>query len=279
MERGDRLLIVDGDAELGRRLCDLANTMGLLAIVFDDGDRVVDLAADQQPDLILLDLALPRADGRDLLRALKAHPRTFHIPVFVQAGVTAPTDRLAILELGADDYFEKPVDPTILVRRIKNRLRKLHSAGESGPPSEVDRRSSERLRVERQIRQSQGRILVDRRHQAVLVVEDDQDVRQCICEILEDEGFEAWPARNGREALDLLRKHALRPSLILLDLAMPVLDGREFHARLSRDATLPTTRVVLMSDVAPDATLALLPWLRKPIDLAALLAAVAEAPE
>jgi len=120
-----KVLVVDDDGALLRLLSRLLDANGLTGIHLSDGDRVLEVAIDQQPDLILLDVGLPSADGRDVLRALKAHPDTFRIPVFVHTGRSSQEDRTAAFELGADDYFEKPFDPHMLTRRIAHRIVKL----------------------------------------------------------------------------------------------------------------------------------------------------------
>ena len=80
----------------------------------------------------------------------------------------------------------------------------------------------------------------------VLVVEDDFDLRDALVPILEYEGHRVVSAANGREALD--RLHAMpRPSLILLDLMMPVMSGEEFRAEQLRDPALASIPVVVVS--------------------------------
>ena len=80
----------------------------------------------------------------------------------------------------------------------------------------------------------------------VLVIDDDSDIRDELAELLRDEGYEVVTAADGREALRALHRD-LRPGLILLDLGMPVMDGRAFSAELRRDPDLRDTPVVLLS--------------------------------
>jgi DNA-binding response OmpR family regulator len=125
------LLIVDDDGDLTGMLSRIAEGAGLSTLCLFDGKRVVEIAASEQPDIILLDIELPDADGRDILRALKLGPRTFHIPVFVYSGRSSHIDRIAVLELGADDYLEKPFQAQMLIRRILHGLDKARSATNS----------------------------------------------------------------------------------------------------------------------------------------------------
>jgi CheY-like chemotaxis protein len=81
----------------------------------------------------------------------------------------------------------------------------------------------------------------------ILVVDDDRDIRDSLIETLEDHGFRATGAGNGAEALDVLRKGTERPSLILLDLMMPVMDGREFREEQLKNPTWAEIPVVVIS--------------------------------
>lgn len=104
---------------------------------------------------------------------------------------------------------------------------------------------------------------------AVLVVEDEADIRETLRDILEMEGYRVCCAENGQEALHVLSK--VRPMLILLDLMMPVMSGYELLKRLresSELATIPVTVVSAIGDrsAVPDALV-----LKKPVDLEVLL--------
>ena len=114
----------------------------------------------------------------------------------------------------------------------------------------------------------------------ILLVEDDDDIRDSLAEILSQEGYSVLSARNGREALELLAR-VPTPRLILLDLRMPIMDGVQFRQEQLRDGTLCDVPVVILTaaldDHTSDGVLAGCGRLRKPIDLDALLATVAAA--
>jgi CheY-like chemotaxis protein len=81
----------------------------------------------------------------------------------------------------------------------------------------------------------------------MLVVEDDDSIRQMMTEVLEEEGFSVSSAADGREALAYLHSAQPRPSLILLDLMMPEMDGWAFCAEQQRDPQLADIPVVVVS--------------------------------
>ena len=82
---------------------------------------------------------------------------------------------------------------------------------------------------------------------AILIVDDDNDVRSALSELLLEEGFAVEAARNGREALARLRAGTVHPAVILLDLMMPGMDGWDFRHEQMRDPKLASVPVVIVS--------------------------------
>ncbi|HEY3592568.1 MAG TPA: response regulator [Polyangiaceae bacterium] len=145
--------------------------------------------------------------------------------------------------------------------------------------SDIDNQQVEVLRSEEKKRASSGSIRLaqlPRRH-LVLVVEDDEDIRQSLCYILEDEGIATLSAGDGQQALDLLNGLGEKPTVILLDLSMPVMDGREFLQHMGKDPALAPIPVVIVSALTRDEKLGGVTWLQKPVGIDGLLAAIAAA--
>jgi CheY-like chemotaxis protein len=108
----------------------------------------------------------------------------------------------------------------------------------------------------------------------ILVVDDDRDIRDTLVELLVDHGFPALGAGNGVEALEILRTSASPPSLILLDLMMPVMDGREFRERQLENpawTAIPVIVISAYSDVEQQARALALDHLRKPLAMRPLM--------
>ncbi len=106
---------------------------------------------------------------------------------------------------------------------------------------------------------------------SILIIDDDDDIRNAMVELLSEEGYRVLFARNGLEALALLRNGEFAPGLILLDMMMPVMDGTQFRSEQLKDPTLAAIPVVLVTaDARPFEKLKELGaqgCLRKPIEL------------
>jgi CheY-like chemotaxis protein len=87
--------------------------------------------------------------------------------------------------------------------------------------------------------------------QSVLIVDDDPDIREILAETLVDKGFDVATAANGLEALRILRSMSVPPSVILLDLMMPVMDGWAFRQELLKEPALAAIPVVVMTAATP----------------------------
>ena len=110
----------------------------------------------------------------------------------------------------------------------------------------------------------------------VLVVDDDDDVRESLCTVLEDEGYRVVAVPDGKAALDHLGEGG-RPFVILLDLMMPVMDGAAFRDRQTADAALRDIPVILITAAGPRAAAAVSAdgVLQKPVKLETMLELVA----
>jgi len=101
---------------------------GYRVTVLTDGQSAMDTLAQKQPDLIVLDLMLPKVDGLTITRWLRDRS---DVPIIMLTARRDEADRIAGLEMGADDYVVKPFSPQELVSRIRAVLRRTHGSGES----------------------------------------------------------------------------------------------------------------------------------------------------
>jgi two-component system, OmpR family, response regulator ResD len=125
-----RILVVDDDHALAEIVVGYLTRAGHEATATDNGRTALDLVAAAPPDLIVLDLMLPEVDGLEVCRQVRAtHPG---LPIVMLTALGEAEDRIAGLEVGADDYVTKPFSPRELVLRVDSVLRRATKT-ESAP--------------------------------------------------------------------------------------------------------------------------------------------------
>lgn len=147
-----RVLIVEDDPRLGPLLKDYLQIQGFSANIETDGRRAITRVIDEAPDAVVLDIMLPSASGLDVLRAVR--PR-FVGAVLILTANKADVDQVAGLELGADDYVTKPVEPRVLLARLRSVLRRTL------PRAPSDEMREERIAI--------GSLVIDRSRREVTV--------------------------------------------------------------------------------------------------------------
>jgi DNA-binding response OmpR family regulator len=122
-----RVLIVDDDVELVGLLRYALETAGYEVVAAFDGEQAMAMAVEAAPDLAVLDVNLPRADGFQVLERLRQHSG---IPVMMLTVRADEADEVRGLDLGADDYLRKPFSPRALLARVRALLRRGGDGGE-----------------------------------------------------------------------------------------------------------------------------------------------------
>src|SRR5258706_7357962 len=241
------ILLVDDDEETYNLYSDFLASSGFAVVGANDGEEAVRVAQREQPSLVIMDLGLPLLDGCEATRLLRSDPSTKHIPILAMTGYVQRHFIEMARQAGCDAFLCKPCPLDRLLAEAR-RLIGLPATGDGPAPR-------------------------------IMLVEDDDEIREALTDVLEQQGYEVEGARNGREALDILRDHPHEaPRLILLDLMMPVMDGWQFrHAQLE-DPQIARIPVVVLSAMANlrsrGADLHAAECLAKPVDVDYLLEAV-----
>jgi DNA-binding response OmpR family regulator len=123
------ILVVEDEMNIARLVRDYLEHAGFEVIVTGDGDSALASARGSKPDLMVLDLGLPGRDGLDVAREIR---RTSNVPIVMLTARGDEADRVAGLELGADDYVVKPFSPKELVARVRAVLRRSDAASAGG---------------------------------------------------------------------------------------------------------------------------------------------------
>jgi len=120
----ERILVVDDEEDILELVKFNLAREGYPVICTTSGEKTLNIARMEHPDLIVLDLMLPGMDGLEVARVLKNDPKTKDIPIVMLTAKGEEADIVTGLELGADDYVTKPFSPRILVARVRAVLRR-----------------------------------------------------------------------------------------------------------------------------------------------------------
>lgn len=133
-----QILIVEDERDIADLLRYNLQGAGFKTDYVRNGADALQQALEKTPDLILLDLMLPEVDGMIVCRLLKNDPRTKNIPIVMVTAKTEEKDRVAGLELGADDYITKPFSPREVVLRVSAVLRRIQIGKQTESTKQIE---------------------------------------------------------------------------------------------------------------------------------------------
>jgi len=129
----DLILVVDDDIDIARFVEVNLKLQGFEVVVAHDGEEALEQIGLRNPDLAVVDLMMPRVDGMELTRRLRANPLTASIPIIMLTARGLTVDKVLGLTAGADDYLVKPFDTLELVARVNSTLRRNQEYREVSP--------------------------------------------------------------------------------------------------------------------------------------------------
>ena len=119
-ETQTKSVLVVEDNELNMRLfCDLLDAFGYTTFSCRDGNDALDIARENSPDLIIMDIQLPEVSGLDITRWLKDDPELYHIPVLAVTAFAMRADEQKVREAGCEGYLSKPIQMTSFLRAVE----------------------------------------------------------------------------------------------------------------------------------------------------------------
>jgi DNA-binding response OmpR family regulator len=252
--KNPRILIVDDDLDFSDAIRTALENHKFQVLSAADGEEGLQKAREEKPNLIILDVMLPKQDGYSVCHQLKEDKDTSHIPVLMLTSLGKQREGKSgpeILAKGhrADGYLEKPVEPDILVKTAKELLKKAEEAPEI-----------QKTRV--------------------LLVDDDPDFIAAVKTLLEENDYEVKIAYTGEDGLLLARKE--NPDIVLLDVMLPEKDGFAVCKELKEDDRTRNIPIIILTSVGkkmtePDYAKAMAithqadDYIEKPVDTSELL--------
>ncbi|HEX6209396.1 MAG TPA: response regulator transcription factor [Methylomirabilota bacterium] len=125
---GGRILVVEDDPDIAHLLARTLGRAGFSVSTRHAGTEALEAVRETAPDLVLLDLMLPGVGGVEICRLLRGDPRTAAIPIIMITARAEESDRIAGLEIGADDYITKPFSPNEVTARVRALLRRARQS-------------------------------------------------------------------------------------------------------------------------------------------------------
>lgn len=146
-----QLLLVEDDQRLADLICEYLRQQGFIVLHEFRGDTAPDVIMSKQPDLVILDLMLPGLDGIEVCR--KCRLLHYAGPILMLTAREDDMDQIVGLEIGADDYVKKPVEPRVLLARVRALLRRTEGrSGDNERQHEVEKLSFGALCIDRESR-------------------------------------------------------------------------------------------------------------------------------
>lgn len=181
-------------------------------ITATNGQEALDKAAQESPDIILLDVMMPGMDGFEVCTKIKENPALAHIPVVMVTALTDTQDKVRGLESGADDFLSKPINDTALMARVRSLVRLKMTLDEW----RIRETTANQLGVVEEVaKDAMDESLAPAN---ILVVEDKDFEQQKIQETLGNDHHHAMVVENGADAMELVGKHDLDLFIVSLDL-------------------------------------------------------------
>lgn len=211
------ILLVDDDPDILEGLTAILGSQPYRLQTARDGEQCLQMVAEELPDLLILDLLMPRKDGFAVIREIRSNPQYATLSIIVLTTVIedASRRRYALetgLEMDVQDYVEKPVAPAELLKCVASILEQPY----------------------------------------ILVADDDPDILEGIVAVLKSKPYRLQTARDGQQCLALVKKKI--PDLLILDLLMPKMDGFAVMRELHREPGFADLPIMILTAVVEDAS-------------------------
>jgi diguanylate cyclase (GGDEF)-like protein len=150
----ETILVVDDDPDIARFVEVNLRSAGYDVAVAGDGEEALERAGDIRPDLVLLDVMMPRIDGFEVAQRLRKNPQTANTSIIMLTAKALSADKVTGLQSGADDYIIKPFDPIELLARVKGTLRRAKEMRNLSPLTGLPGNIRIQEQIERQVREA-----------------------------------------------------------------------------------------------------------------------------
>jgi len=217
MKQRPYIMIVDDDPDILEGITAILETRDYRLATARDGLQCMELIQQETPDLLILDMMMPRMDGFAVIQELRGDPKYVGLPVIILTTVIEDAAyRRYELETGlamdVQAYIEKPAPPDEIIRLVS--------------------------------------AIVEQPY--IIVADDDPDILEAITTVLESHPYQVASANDGQQCLEMVRKRT--PDLLILDLLMPRMDGFAVIRELRSEPSYAGLPILILTTVVEDAS-------------------------
>ncbi|HED38490.1 MAG TPA: response regulator [Ignavibacteria bacterium] len=250
-----KILVVEDDGVLRDVLMEKLKVSGYIPLGAEDGEIAIEKIKTEKPDMILLDILMPKKDGMEVLEEMNADEEMKNIPVIVISNSGQPVEIERARSLGAKDFLVKAIfDPSEVLEKVEkifNDIKNKDIPDEDLAPEFSERSTSVSpasagVSVPDKTATSAVEIK-DKNRGEILVVEDDKFLRELLVRKLFSEGFNIESAIDSSSAFEILSSWS--PQIILLDLILPGEDGFSILEKIKKDNKLKNIPVIILSNL------------------------------
>ncbi|MCP4537207.1 MAG: response regulator [Chloroflexi bacterium] len=211
------ILLVDDDPDILEGLTAILSSQPYRLQTARDGEQCLKMIAEEIPDLLVLDLLMPKMDGFAVIREIRSNPQYATLSIIILTTVIEDASRRRYeletgLEMDIQDYIEKPATPTELLKCVARILEQPY----------------------------------------ILVADDDPDILDSFVAVLRSQPYRLQTARDGQQCLEMIKKKI--PDLLILDLLMPKMDGFAVMRELRREPGFAGLPIMILTAVVEDAS-------------------------
>jgi len=211
------ILVVDDDPDILDSVTTVLESQSYRLRTARDGVQCLEWIKEEIPDLLILDLLMPRMDGFAVIQELRSSTKYANLSIIILTTVIEDASRRRYeletgLEMDVQDYVEKPVSPAELLRRVNAVLEQPY----------------------------------------ILIVDDDPDILDSVTTVLKSQPYRLQTARDGRQCLDMIAKKI--PDLLILDLLIPKMDGFAVIRELRREPVYTGLPILVLTAIFEDAS-------------------------
>lgn len=256
-----KILVVEDDGVLRDVLMEKLKSSGYIPVGAEDGEVAMVKIKEEKPDLILLDILMPKKDGMEVLEDMNADEEMKKIPVIIISNSGQPVEIERAKKLGARDFLVKAIfDPNEVLSKVEGILKtpveggtndeepqfsKKFSSFPSSAGVQSEKESNEAETKNKEINENENEKKKSKGN--ILVVEDDKFLRELLVRKLFGEGFTVESAIDATGTFEILSRW--KPDIILLDLILPGEDGFSILEKLKKDKELTDTPVIILSNL------------------------------